>query len=158
MITYDASNDQSAPAGRGRIRRWLAPLAGFVGLIAGLGMSVHSAPAGQVGQGSAPAAWQEFGVKIQATLNDRLNADDDATRELHRLLEVRTAGGASIRSVVTRIWVTEAGNIDRLEFDGADNELAANLRNVLTSKLIGIVPPPGMRQPVNLRLSLRDTD
>jgi hypothetical protein len=154
-----ATGRQRAWTNASSLVRWFGALAG-VGLVAGgdLAASGKSASAQQANyrpSKDAPTSWQDFALKLQTRLHERLAADDDATRLLHRLLEARGAKQASGQSVLAKVWVTTSGRIARLEFDGLDREVADALRHVFERAGVDVAPPSDMLQPLHLRLSLR---
>jgi hypothetical protein len=105
---------------------------------------------------SAPAAWQNFAMGLQSRFNQRLAADDKDVREFGDELAKRYAGtGVEPLTFVARTWISPGGKIQRLEFDGLeDQEVAAKLRALLTRGDVG-APPPDMLQPLRLRLALQ---
>jgi len=59
--------------------------------------------------------------------------------------------------MVVRVWVAADGRVERLEFPSLGNAQAdADLRTVLTMRSLPKPPPPDMRQPMALQLSLGD--
>ncbi len=155
-------DNSNQPAGTTRFklfRRWLAGMAGCLGLVGGQ-VVVPVQPAGaqdtsyRVSQ-EAPRAWQEFANQVRTALQVRLTADDDATRKLYQLFDDRRANGTPMQNAVTQVWVTPEGGIERLEFSGVDRDVAVILREVFARERVGISPPPDMLQPLHLSLSFR---
>lgn len=141
------------------LQRWLGMIAACLGLAGGTGLAAGTIPAVAEGRDyraseSAPAAWREFALKVQTRLRERLAVDDERTEQLHRRLEER-ASGEKVQFIVTKVWMTPTGSIERLEFDDVDGEIAVTLRGILARQEIGSAPPPGMLQPLHLKLSLQ---
>lgn len=142
-------------------RRLLWSLGAATGLLsAGAGVDPGSVAAQGVdyrSAASAPAAWKDYAKRLQTSFQDRLAADDAATRQFQDFVAKRE-GGARALTLVIRTWVLPNGNVERIEFDGLDdNDVAVNLRALLARGAVG-APPPDMLQPLHLRVSLRPKD
>jgi hypothetical protein len=162
MMTKKAD---AAAGRRNRIAWWkrlLWSLGAITGVVTtGVGTSGSPAAAQDVDYRSAaaaPAAWQEFAQRLQAHFQDRLATDEDV-RLLQDYIATRRGGVSTTALALTvRAWVESDGEIQRIEFDGLDDDnLAVRLRALLSLGDVG-VPPSDMLQPVRLRLSLRPTD
>jgi hypothetical protein len=159
-MTADAvkKNCESRVA-RKRLFGWLGAATGL--LAAGLAAETLSV----VAQGSdyrsaatAPAAWQEFAKKLQNTFQQRLAADDDGARQFRDQMDKRAEeANAAPVTLIARTWILPDGNVERIEFDGLDQDVAVNLRALLAHGEVGVAPPD-MLQPLHLRLSLRPKD
>jgi len=108
---------------------------------------------------AAPAAWQEFARQLQGRFQQRLAADDARAQAFQDYMAKRAAGaGATTATLIVRAWILPDGNVDRLEFDGLeDDAVPVNLESILANGDVG-APPPDMLQPLRLRLSLRPND
>lgn len=142
--------------GIAKLRRFWS-FATFAGLLGG---ALGSAPAPVIAQGSdyraagaVPAAWQEFAKQLQRRFEQRLAADDDAVRRFQDEMAKRGEGDASATSLTVRTWILPSGKIERIEVDGPDRDIAANLSTLLVNGDVGS-PPADMLQPLHLRLSL----
>ncbi len=155
----DNSNQPAGTTRFKRLGRWIAGVAGCLGLMGGQVVAPVQ-PAGAQDTGyrvsqEAPRAWREFANHVRTALQVRLTADDDATRKLYQLFDDREAKGIPIQSAVTQVWVTPEGDIERLEFSGVDRDVAVILREVFARERVGVSPPPDMLQPLHLSLSFR---
>ncbi len=105
---------------------------------------------------AAPAMWQAFAKGLQSRLEYRLARDDDSARRAQDAIakheQQRSANTLSVRA-----WVSRDGRVERLEFDGLNDDVATNLRALLAGVTVG-EPPADMLQPLHLRLALRPTD
>ena len=131
----------------------------FLGAVTGLFAAATSGVAQDADYRSAataPASWQAFAKQLQGRFEQRLAADDTDARKFQDYLAKRDAEpNTPPLTFVARTWILPDGKIERLEFDGLDDqEIAVNLRVLLTRDKVG-VPPPDMLQPLRLRLSLR---
>ncbi len=104
----------------------------------------------------APASWQEFAKQVQIRFQQRFAADDEGAAKFRDYLTKRASdGNAKALKPAVRVWVLPNGKVERLEFDGLDDDdVAVNLRAVLMRGGVG-TPPPDMLQPLHLRLSLQ---
>lgn len=141
------------------VKRLLSAALGCFGLSLGMGQVVGSAPSAAQPMDyhagtTAPAAWRDFARLLQARLQQRLATDDASTRYVHRLLEDRAATDTDLTMIVAKVWVAGSGQIERVEFDGVDDDVAVALRNAIGRQSVGSTPPSEMLQPVHLRLSL----
>jgi hypothetical protein len=143
-------------------KRLLCSLGAISGVFTvGVGASRLPAAAQDVNYRSAaaaPAAWQEFAKRLQGAFQDRLAADEEV--RLFQDYTAKHSGAASTTALalVVRTWVLPDGKVERIEFDGLDDDnLAVRLGALLALGNVG-VPPPDMLQPLHLRLSLRPMD
>jgi hypothetical protein len=152
-------NEVGGSNGEGRRAGWWAALLALVGAasdVPRLGVSaVGAEPEIHRSAAQAPSSWREFAQQLQGKLVQRLAAHTEAVNKLAKQM----AGGADAkeaepRNVIARVWVSRAGKIERLEFDGIDDATARELRTLMSKDDVG-QPPPDMLQPVQLRLSLR---
>lgn len=139
--------DQSRIASPSRWRRYLAVLA----LVAGL-------PAVQA-QTTPPQHWLDYAQstsdQFQAWLSD---GSSDLVVRLHVWLEHRDTNdrlmGTSM-PVITRVWISDQGWVERVEFESlGDPQADADLRALLSRKPLSAPPPADMRQPLVLQLRL----
>ncbi len=142
-------------------RRLIWSLGAALGLIpAAAGTGSGSAIAQSIDYRSAaaaPAAWREFATQLQGRFQQRLAADDAGARKFQNFMAMRT-GNAAPRAFVVRTWVLPSGKVERIEFDGLDDDdVAVNLRALLVT-VDGGKPPSDMLQPLHLRLSLQPKD
>jgi hypothetical protein len=132
----------------------LAALLGLVGAVTdvtGLGASTAMAQAEIYRSADAvPASWRDFALHLQRQFQERLAADDKTTG---KLTQAMTRAGTSPATVTVQVWVSPAGQVERLAFDDLDGETSTALRSVLGGRDVGL-PPPDMLQPLHLRLSL----
>jgi hypothetical protein len=140
-------------------KRALRSFGAVTGLFAAVSAGASGATAQDTGYRSAsaaPASWQEFAKQVQTSFQQRLAADDEGARKFWDYLEKRAVeGGATPLKPIVRIWVLPDGKLERVEFDGLDDDdVAVNLRTLLMRGDAG-PPPPDMLQPLRLRLSLR---
>jgi len=140
-------------------RRLIGLLAWVTGIAPLVAASAPSAPAQDVGYkpaAEAPAAWRDFAGELQTRLQERLAADDGATRRFHEFMSQNNKSSPAFATV--RAWVAQSGKLERIEFDGIDDPaVTVNLRALLVSISVG-APPPDMLQPLRLRIGLRAPD
>jgi hypothetical protein len=139
-------------------KRGFRSFGAVTGLFAAVSAGTSVAAAQDTGYRSAataPAAWQTFAKQVQTRFQQRLAADDEGARKFRDYLEKRVGeGSATPLKPIVRVWVLPDGKLERLEFDGLDDDDAAvNLRAILMHD-VG-APPPDMLQPLHLRLSLQ---
>jgi hypothetical protein len=107
---------------------------------------------------TAPASWQLFGKQLRDHFEERLAADDKEARAFEEYVVDRVSKpNPPPQTFVAQAWVLPNGRIERLEFDGLDDDIAMHLRSVLTRDNVG-APPADMIQPLRLRLSLRQKE
>ncbi|MEN3380811.1 MAG: hypothetical protein V7608_855 [Hyphomicrobiales bacterium] len=138
-----------------RHSRFLGAVAGL--LTAGLASDASSVVAQNGNYRSVrevPAAWQDFAKQLQARFEQRIAADDEKARHFQDYVARRGETSAAPLSFRLRTWILADGKVERVEFDGVDNDVAVALRALLINGEVG-VPPPDMLQPLHLRLSLR---
>jgi hypothetical protein len=143
----------------GSLTRLLRRVGAACGILIGIGYdapAAHAQTADFRSADTAPASWQDFAKGLQGRFAQRLAADDNDARKLADDLAKRDAGpDAPPLTFVARTWISAAGKVERLEFDGlGDEKIALELRGLLTRDNVG-APPPDMLQPLRLRLSLR---
>lgn len=140
-------------------RRWLRWTAKCLGITVGAGVALAplqlaAQDVGYRASETAPAAWREFALKVQARFHERLSAGDEATRDFHRRLDEKATAARDAQFVRLKVWITPAGGIERLEADGLDSDMAISLRAILARQEIGTQPPSDLLQPLHLKLSL----
>lgn len=133
-------------------------------LAAGLGAGASSVAAAAQDSdfrsaSKAPVSWQEFAKQLQDRFQQRLaSADEQARNFQHYMAKRGKASSTTSLTLVVRAWVLPGGQVERLEFDGLnDDAVAVDLRALLARGDVG-APPPDMLQPLHLRLSLRPED
>jgi len=146
-----------------RTTRWHAGLKWIRRLGAGIGITVMLAPAEAlpaqpVQSQQPPQHWISYaqlaGNQFAAWLSDPA---DDAVVRLHGWMQERLLkdGQALPPPLVTRVWVAPSGKVERLEFSSLGNAQAdSDLRALLTAQPLPEPPPPDMRQPMVLQMSL----
>jgi hypothetical protein len=103
---------------------------------------------------SVPEAWRSFAERIQTFFQWRLAASGLESRRLCYLMEDGNDSKDVDVMVVANVWVTPRGFVERIDFEGADDLIAASLRKLLLLEHVGAMPPAGMLQPVRFKLSL----
>lgn len=106
---------------------------------------------------SAPQHWLDYArsasSQFQIWLSD---GTDERVMHLHAWLQQRDTNDRLIgvpTPVVTQVWIARDGQVQRIEFASLGEAQAdADLRALLSRRLPA--PPPDMRQPVVLQLSL----
>jgi len=129
---------------------WLLCLAAYVGCSTGVVAQQAVSPA------QAPQAWIEFANKLRAAAESAIASKSAATQRLHDgLRNARASDAGKVpSSIVVSIWITSAGTVQRVAFKSIGVAPADDgLRDVLQGVSVG-APPPGMLQPVRLRLKL----
>lgn len=142
-----------------RTFRWFSAVTGLFAAV-GAATSVAAAPASDYrSAASAPAAWQDYARQLQGRFQQRLAAADDGARRFQEDMVKRVEGAAaSPLMLIVQVWILPSGKIERIEFDGLDDDsVMINLRALLAGSEAG-APPPDMLQPLHLRLSLRAKD
>ena len=140
-------------------RRWLRWTGKYLGITIGAGaaLTLLPLPAQDVtyrASESAPIAWREFALKVQARLHERLSAGDEVTQVVHRRLEEQANSAGDAQFLVLKVWVTPSGRVERLDADELDSETATSLRGILVQQEVGATPPSDLLQPLHLKLSL----
>jgi hypothetical protein len=104
----------------------------------------------------APAQWMAYAAQAGEVLSQRLSdiADPRVERLQARLAERSEPSAA----VTVSVWIDATGTITDSRFDSLGDAAAdADLRAVLRATRLPSAPPPDMRQPLNLGLSLIPT-
>lgn len=138
-------------------------LRGLFGVAAGLLNVGHAAgeesaaPTEYRAAAAAPAEWRNFAHGLQQRLQERLAAQDEDARQFRDAIAGRAgrAGRDRPLRLYLSAWINPDGKVERVEFDGVeDNAAAENLRRLFRIDGVG-APPVDMLQPVRLGLSLR---
>ncbi|HEY4317907.1 MAG TPA: YbaB/EbfC family DNA-binding protein [Herbaspirillum sp.] len=156
MLDSVRNNTFSAGALR-RSWRGLLRLLGSVGL----GLAVSSSPvSAQTAQ--PPQNWISYAQlasnQFEGWLSD---PENDTVQRLHAWMQQRMLqdGQPLSPSLVTRVWIAGDGHVGRVEFPTLGNAQAdADLRTLLTEQPLSEPPPPDMRQPMILQLTLSFVD
>lgn len=126
----------------------------------GLGLAVSSTPV--LAQSAPPQNWISYAQlasnQFEGWLSD---PENDTVQRLHAWMQQRMLqdGQPLSPSLVTRVWVAADGRVGRVEFDTLGNAQAdADLRALLTAQPLSEPPPPDMRQPMILQLTLSIVD
>jgi hypothetical protein len=143
---------------RGYGGSWIGALAAAVVGLFGFGAP---AQAGTVPVDQAPQAWVTYAQRISAHFQAALEGEAPAAQRFHAFLEQRmqpdaASGPTGVPVVLSiRTWIGATGRVTQVEFAPfGDPQAEADLRQVLSAQSVGRAPPPGMRQPVVVRLSL----
>ncbi len=134
---------------RGSVRR----------LLGGLGVMIVTLSPIAPAQTAVPQHWISYAQLTSNQFQEWLSdGSSDLVVRLHAWLEKRETNdrlmGASV-PVIARVWITREGWVERVEFDSlGDAQAAADLRALLSRKPLPEPPPPDMRQPLVLQLTL----
>jgi len=151
------------PQASARYQRWHATIRWIRRIGAGIGIAAmltpaEALPAPPLQSQQPPQHWISYAQlasnQCAAGLSDPA---DDAVVRLHSWMQERLLkGGQGLPPpLVTRVWVAPSGKVERLEFASLGNTQAdSDLRALLTSQPLSEPPPPDMRQPMVLQLSL----
>lgn len=104
----------------------------------------------------APAAWNTFAGELRSNAEALLRSDDEGARRFQGSLEKWRASAAdeTPQSITVSMWVGVDGRIERVAFAAlSDAGTDADLKTLLARVAAG-TPPPGMLQPVRLKLRL----
>ena len=104
----------------------------------------------------APAAWNTFAGELRSNAEALLRSDDEGARRFQGSLEKWRASAAdeTPQSITVSMWVAADGRIERVAFPAlSDAPTDADLKTLLARVSAG-TPPPGMLQPVRLKLRL----
>lgn len=102
---------------------------------------------------AAPSHWMAYAAQAGDVLSQRLSrADDPRVERLQARLAERTDPAAAL---TVSLWIDATGTITDSRFASLGDAVAdADLRALLTATPLPAAPPPDMRQPVNLGLTL----
>lgn len=139
---------------RKRVLRWLLSLCAGIGLC-----SAASAPQAQ---GPVPTPipqhWISYAGMVGAQFAQWLSdAQDAAVVQLHTQLQDRVLkeGKPPLPPLVARVWVGTNGVVSRVVLPPTgDTDIDAALQRLLSARALPEPPPPDMRQPLVLQLSL----
>jgi len=142
------------------VRRALQRLRRGLGVV-GWGLAATAAPALAQTAPAVPPHWIGYATqasdRLQASLSD---PTDETVQRLHARLQegpARADQSVALPPLVVRVWVAADGWVERLAFDPmGDAQADADLRTLLSVKPLG-APPPDMRQPLVLQLTLSVT-
>lgn len=131
-------------------RRW-ARMRGWL-VVCGLAV----AASGSAAEPPVPAAWLAYAAAASDALGQRLaQADDARVARLHAFLQ-QTPQTAGAGPLAVRLWIDPVGTVTRSEFASlGDTQADADLHALLEQASLPAAPPPGMRQPLRLGLSLQ---
>ena len=145
---------QSEQSRWSKTMHWLKRIGAGVGIAAMLTPSIAQSQQSQ----QPPQHWISYAQlasnQFAAWLSDP--ADDTVVR-LHAWMQERLLkeGQPLPPPLVTRVWVAPSGKVERLEFASLGNAQADNdLRALLMAQPLSEPPPPHMRQPMVLQLTL----
>jgi len=105
---------------------------------------------------AAPAHWMAYAAQSGEVLSQRLsNTGDPRVERLQARLAERKDAGAAL---TVSLWIDTTGNIIDSRFASLGDAVAdAELSALLSAAPLPAAPPPDMRQPLNLGLSLIPT-
>jgi hypothetical protein len=104
----------------------------------------------------APAAWITFAGELRSKAEALLRSDDEVARRFQGSLEKwrASAPDETPQSIAVGMWVGADGRVERVAFAAlSDAATDADLKTLLGRVSAG-TPPPGMLQPVRLKLRL----
>ncbi len=134
----------------GQWRLW-ARVRGF--LVLG-GLAAASAAAAAPPQ--IPAAWLAYAAQASDALGQRLARSDDADVVRFQTWLQQHPHAAHAEVLAVSLWIDGNGTITRSQFASlGDAQVDADLRALLASTRLPSAPPPEMRQPLRLGLSLQ---
>lgn len=140
--------------GTGRLSTMLAAL--------GVGMTVAAVQLPAASAQPVPAQWiayaQMAGTQFEAWLSDPAN---DTAARLHAWMQERSLQGGQPAPppLIVRVWVAPSGQVQRVEFASMGQAQAdADLRALMTTRALPAAPPPDMRQPMMLELTLHRSE
>ncbi|WP_407352064.1 TonB C-terminal domain-containing protein [Luteimonas sp. R10] len=136
-------------------RAWARMSARRTHLLAGTALAAALSVA--QAQEAVPEHWIVYarmtGNALQAQLSE--GAGDLVTR-MHAWMNRQQEQSGEPLSVVVRIWISPEGWVERSEFDNlGDAQADADLRAILSAHPLPEPPPPDMRQPLVLQLTLQ---
>lgn len=133
--------------GWARLRGWL--------VVGGLAAASSAASA----EAPVPQAWLAYATSASTALAHRLaRSDDDRVARLQAFLQ-QHPDTALADTLAVSLWIDERGSITRSQFASlGDTQADADLRALLDHAALPGPPPPGMRQPLRLGLSLQPAD
>jgi hypothetical protein len=138
-----------------RLLRSMIAIAGYFGIAFGAGRQLPAMAQDYRASEAAPAAWMDYAKRVQGLFREWLAADDSVIRDMS-VAQEKAGKGSLPKTVTVRAWIASDGKVERIELNGIDGVAAVTLRSKLARGDIGLPPPPGMLQPLNLRLSLGD--
>ena len=92
------------------------------------------------------------GLLERLRFQEWLASDADAVRDAKDYLAEHGKDNGQL-SVIAKVWISETGRVDRLDFVGLDEQTSNSLRTHLMRGFLS-APPPDMLQPLHLKLSL----
>jgi hypothetical protein len=157
-------NNQSPVQKSGALQRGWRGLLRLLGSV-GLGLAVSSSPSPAMAQSAAqqpPQSWISYAQltsnQFEGWLSD---PDNDTVQRLHAWMQERMLqeGQPLPPPLITRVWVAADGRVNRVDFASLGNAQAdTDLRTLLTAQPLSEPPPPDMRQPMVLQLTLSFVD
>ncbi|MDX3934519.1 hypothetical protein [Stenotrophomonas sp.] len=133
-------------AWRQRLRRWWRQARRW-GVLGGLIMA-----SGATAADAAPAHWMAYAAQAGEVVSQRLG--DPADPRVERLQARLAERGDPAASLTVSLWIDAGGTITDSRFASLGDAVAeADLRALLRDTPLP-APPPDMRQPLNLGLSL----
>jgi len=130
-------------------KRWLSWL---------LALSSAWMPIARAQPPEIPPSWISYAQRVGGQFQTRLEADDVAANQLHRFLENKasqTSGTEPSPAILIRAWIGLDGAVTKVDFDSlGDAKADGILRSLLCTQKMNEPPPPGMRQPLRVRLRM----
>lgn len=133
--------------GWARLRGWL--------LLGGL---AATSSAGST-ESPVPGPWLAYATSASTALAQRLaRSEDQRVARLQAFLQ-QHPDTALTDTLAVSLWIDERGQITRSQFTSlGDAQADADLRALLDHAALPGPPPPGMRQPLRLGLSLQPAE
>ena len=134
-------------AWRQRLQRWWRQARRW-GVLGGLVVA-----SGATAADAAPAHWMAYAAQAGEVVSQRLG--DPADPRVERLQARLAERGDPAASLTVSLWIDASGTITDSRFVSLGDAVAdADLRALLRDTPLPAAPPPDMRQPLNLGLSL----
>lgn len=128
----------------------------------GVGMTVAAVQLPAASAQPVPQQWigyaQMAGTQFEAWLSDPAS---DAAARLQAWMQARSLqdGQPVPPPLIVRVWVAPSGQVQRVEFASLGQAQAdADLRALMTARALPAAPPPDMRQPMMLELTLNRSE
>lgn len=134
---------------------WRRLGAAMVAMLTGLpGMPARAAAT------DIPPSWVAYAQLVGQQFQSWIEADDPEADRFHQYLDVRMSEADAthppLSTILVRAWIGPDGSVTRVLFDSmGDARADAALRGLLAGHPLRDPPPPGLRQPLRVRLHIQ---
>lgn len=150
MYRYSGAVQDNCPALGSRWRPVLAGLISLTLIVLPGALPAAAGGAQFLAKEKAPATWIAFASFIQTDFQGRIR-NDDRIKEYFASYSQEQTSQENPANITAKVWVTNDGIVERLQFADVAPKLEVLLRTLLLGINLSVAPPNGMAQPVHIR-------